>query len=172
MFSVILSMIGVMVGLMITATPFGIIMTGMGVISLAGVVVNNAIVLIDYIQKLRVSGMGKEAAVIQAGLVRFRPVLMTAITTILGLLPLTTGYGFNFKTFEWQTGGEMSQWWGSMGVAVIFGLAFATLLTLVVVPVMYKLLTDLVDRFGIKPAFQRKIEFTKMVNGIIRSDDE
>ena len=172
MFSVILSMIGVMAGLMITGTPFGIIMTGMGVISLAGVVVNNAIVLIDYIQKLRVNGMGKEAAIIQAGLVRFRPVLMTAITTILGLLPLTTGYGFNFKTFEFQSGGEMSQWWGSMGVAVIFGLAFATLLTLVVVPVMYKLLTDVADRFGVKPAFQRKAEFAKMVNGITRTDDD
>jgi multidrug efflux pump len=158
MCSVLLSMIGVLVGLMVTGTPFGIIMTGMGVISLAGVVVNNAIVLIDYIQKLQVRGFEKSQALIQAGLVRFRPVMLTAITTILGLLPLTTGIGFDFKSFKWQMGGDSSQWWGPMGVAVIFGLAFATLLTLVIVPVMYKLLTDITDRMGIKPAYARKME--------------
>ena len=147
-------------------------MTGMGVISLAGVVVNNAIVLIDYIQKLQARGFEKEHAVIQAGLVRFRPVMLTAITTILGLIPLTTGVGFDFKSFSWQIGSESSEWWGPMGIAVIFGLAFATLLTLVVVPVMYKLLTDLTERFGIKPAFQRKVEFVEHVDkpgtGIVR----
>ncbi len=172
MFSVLLSMIGVLLGLMLTGTPFGIIMTGMGVISLAGVVVNNAIVLIDYIQKLQVRGFEKEHAVIQAGLVRFRPVMLTAITTILGLIPLTTGIGFDFRSFSWQIGSESSEWWGPMGIAVIFGLAFATLLTLVVVPVMYKMLTDLTDRFGIKPAFQRKVEFVEHVDkpgtGVVR----
>jgi len=172
MFSVILSMIGVLVGLMLTGTPFGIIMTGMGVISLAGVVVNNAIVLIDYIQKLRARGFSKTEAVIQGGLVRFRPVVLTAITTILGLIPLTTGIGFDFKEFKWQMGGESSQWWGPMGVAVIFGLAFATLLTLVVVPTMYKLLTDLTDRLGIKPAYMRKLEYVehedKPGTGVVR----
>jgi len=172
MFSVLLSMIGVLMGLMVTRTPFGIIMTGLGVISLAGVVVNNAIVLIDYIQKLRVRGFAKDQAVIQAGLVRFRPVMLTAITTILGLIPLTTGIGFDFKTFSWQIGSESSEWWGPMGVAVIFGLAFATLLTLVVVPVMYKMLTDLSDRLGVKPAFQRKLEFVehkdKAGTGVVR----
>ncbi|MBN2289325.1 MAG: efflux RND transporter permease subunit, partial [Candidatus Glassbacteria bacterium] len=172
MFSVILSMIGVMIGLIATSTPFGIIMTGMGVISLAGVVVNNAIVLIDYIQKLRVRGFAKDQAVIQAGLVRFRPVMLTAITTILGLIPLTTGIGFDFTSFKWQIGGESSQWWGPMGVAVIFGLAFATLLTLVVVPVMYKLLTGITDRLGIKPAYLRKMETVehedKAGTGVVR----
>ena len=172
MFSVLLSMIGVLVGLMLTGTPFGIIMTGMGVISLAGVVVNNAIVLIDYIQKLRARGFTKTQAIIQGGLVRFRPVMLTAITTILGLIPLTTGIGFDFKKFEWQMGGESSQWWGPMGVTVIFGLAFATLLTLVVVPTMYKLLTDLTDRLGIKPAYLRKLEYVeheeKPGTGVVR----
>ncbi len=156
LFSILLSMIGVLVGLMITGTPFGVIMTGLGVISLAGVVVNNAIVLLDYVQQLQARGYEKDEAVIQAGLVRFRPVMLTAITTILGLIPLTTGFGFDFTRFRFVTGSESSQWWGPMGVAVIFGLGFATLLTLIVVPTMYKLLTDLTDRFGVVPAFVRK----------------
>ena len=137
MTSVLLSLTGVFLGLMITATPFGIIMTGIGVISLAGVVVNNAIVLIDYINQLVKEGMELNAALIRAGTVRFRPVLLTAATTILGLLPMAIGVSFNFKTFAWEIGGESADWWGPMAVAVIFGLAFATLLTLVVVPVLY-----------------------------------
>ncbi len=159
MFSVILSLIGVLIGLMVTGTSFGIIMTGLGVISLAGVVVNNAIVLIDYIQQLRHRGLEKVDAVITAGLVRFRPVMLTAITTVLGLVPLATGIGFNFIDFKWEIGGESSQWWGPMAIAVIFGLTFATLLTLVYVPVMYKLLTDFTDRLGFKPAYLRKFEY-------------
>ncbi len=161
MFSVILSMIGVLIGLMVTGTSFGIIMTGLGVISLAGVVVNNAIVLLDYIQKLRIRGYEKNDAIIQAGLVRFRPVMLTAITTILSLIPLTTGVGFDFTALKFQMGGESSQWWGPMGVAVIFGLAFATILTLVVVPTMYRMLSDLTDKLGIQPAFTRKIKHVK-----------
>jgi len=156
MFSVILSSIGVLVGLIVTRTSFGIIMTGIGVISLAGVVVNNAIVLLDYIQKLRSRGYDKKEAVVQAGLVRFRPVMLTAITAVLGLVPLTTGFGFDFITFSWQLGTESSQFWRPMGVAVIFGLTFATLLTLVYVPTMYILITDLTDRLGLRPAYLGK----------------
>jgi len=161
MFSVILSMIGVLIGLMVTGTPFGIIMTGLGVISLAGVVVNNAVVLLDYIQKLRIRGLEKNDAIIQAGLVRFRPVMLTAITTILGPIPLTTGLGFDFTRFRLQVADESSRWWSPMGVAVIFGPAFATILTLVVVPTMYRMFTDLTDRLGIQPAFARKIKHIK-----------
>ncbi len=139
MTSVLLSLTGVFLGLMLTATPFGIIMTGIGVISLAGVVVNNAIVLIDYINQLVKEGMELNAALIRAGIVRFRPVLLTAATTILGLLPMAVGISFDFKTLAWEIGGESADWWGPMAVAVIFGLAFATLLTLVVVPVLYSL---------------------------------
>ncbi len=134
--SVLLSLIGVFIGLLVTGTAFGIIMTGVGVISLAGVVVNNTIVLIDYYNKLRDRGLELTEAVIQAGLVRFRPVMLTAVTTILGLLPMATGISFDFSKMEWNIGGESSQWWGPMAVAVIFGLAFATLLTLNVVPVL------------------------------------
>ncbi|BBD07295.1 efflux RND transporter permease subunit [Desulfovibrio ferrophilus] len=132
--SVVLSLIGVFVGLLLTGTAFSIIMTGVGVISLAGVVVNNAIVLIDYYNQLKAGGMVVREALIQAGKTRFRPVVLTAVTTILGLLPMATGVSFDFMNFAWEIGSESSQWWGAMAVAVIFGLLFSTLLTLVVVP--------------------------------------
>jgi multidrug efflux pump len=144
MSSVLLSLVGVFLGLLTTRTPFGIIMTGVGVISLAGIVVNNAIVLLDYVIKLRDRGMPEHEAIITAGKIRFRPVLLTAVTTILGLIPLTTGFSLDFaRLFRGDLGhavvlgGESSQWWGPMGVAVIWGLAVATFLTLVIVPTMY-----------------------------------
>ena len=155
-FSVLLSLIGVLTGLMVTRTPFGIIMTGVGVISLAGIVVNNAIVLLDYIIQLRQRGMDKMEAIIQAGMTRFRPVILTAITTILGLIPLTTGFSVDFAAIfqgRWgevlMLGGESSQWWGPMGVAVIWGLSVATFLTLVVVPVMYSTIEPIKDVLSI-----------------------
>jgi multidrug efflux pump subunit AcrB len=145
--SVVLSLIGVFAGLMLTRTPFGIIMTGVGVISLAGIVVNNAIVLLDYIIQLQKRGLAKDEAIMRAGVTRFRPVILTAVTTILGLIPLTTGLSLDFSALvgsDWGRvlviGGESSQWWGPMGVAVIWGLAVATFLTLIVVPVMYSAL--------------------------------
>ena len=143
MVSVVLSLIGVFWGLILTATPFGIIMTGIGVISLAGIVVNNAIVLCDFIRQLRDSGMEKTKAVIEAGVIRLRPVLLTAVTTVLGLIPLTLGFNLDFFTGTLTTGGQSSQWWGPMGVAVIAGLTVATALTLVVVPVTYHSLDSL-----------------------------
>jgi multidrug efflux pump subunit AcrB len=130
--------------------PFGIIMTGVGVISLAGVVVNNAIVLIDYIGILRErDGLGVREALVKAGLTRFRPVILTAVTTVLGLVPLAVGLNFDFIGLysnlspELYWGGEQAAWWGPMAIAVIAGLAFATFLTLILVPVMYSLFTDL-----------------------------
>jgi len=147
LFSVVLSLIGVFIGLIVTGTPFGIIMTGIGVISLAGVVVNNAIVLLDYIIQLRQRGMSKRDAIITGGMTRLRPVLLTAVTTILGLIPMATGFYFDFKKFTWITGSESAQWWGPMAVAVIFGLAFATILTLVVVPVLYSVMEAVKERF-------------------------
>ena len=155
LYSVILSLIGVLAGLMITRTPFGIIMTGVGVISLAGIVVNNAIVLLDYIIQLRKRGLEKKEAIIRAGLTRFRPVILTAVTTILGLIPLTTGLSMDFGALlngdfgqALIIGGESSQWWGPMGVAVIWGLTVATFLTLVVVPVMYSTLEPIKTSLG------------------------
>lgn len=144
--SVALSVIGVLWGLMLTDTPFGIIMTGIGVISLAGIVVNNAIVLCDFIRQLREKGMSRKEAVVEAGSIRLRPVLLTAVTTVLGLVPLTLGLNIDFLGLSVSTGGESSQFWASMGVAVIFGLTVATVLTLVVVPVTYDSLDALTTR--------------------------
>lgn len=140
MTSVILSLGGVFLGLSVLGMPFGIIMTGVGVISLAGVVVNNAIVLIDYINRLRKRGLPIREAIISAGCTRLRPVILTAVTTILGLLPMVTGIAYDFRNMELSTVSESSQWWSSMASAVIFGLALATVLTLVVVPTLYSLI--------------------------------
>jgi multidrug efflux pump len=139
MTSVILSLGGVFFGLSVMKLPFGIIMSGVGVISLAGVVVNNAIVLIDYTNRLHQRGMHFREAIIAAGCTRLRPVLLTAVTTILGLLPMVTGIAYNFHEMEIAWVSESSQWWRSMASAVIFGLALATILTLVVVPTLYAL---------------------------------
>ncbi|MDY7094788.1 MAG: efflux RND transporter permease subunit [Acidobacteriota bacterium] len=144
--SVAMSMIGVLLGLMVTGLPFGIIMTGLGVISLAGIVVNNAIVLLDYGEQQWARGMERRALVVTTGVRRLRPVVLTAVTTILGLIPLSTGVELDFHTLAFTTGGESSQWWRGMGVAVIFGLAFATFLTLVVVPILYDLVLQLRER--------------------------
>ena len=129
-----------------------IIMTGVGVISLAGVVVNNAIVLIDYTNRLRKRGYELKEAVISAGATRLRPVLLTAITTILGLIPMITGVSFDFHKGAISWVSESSQWWQSMAVVVVFGLIVATFLTLIVVPTLYYLL----ERISIiqKNAFQ------------------
>lgn len=140
MTSVILSLGGAFLGLMLHGQPFGIIMTGVGVISLAGVVVNNAIVLIDYTNKLVARGYPLKEAVIGAGATRLRPVLLTAITTILGLVPMITGISYDFHQMAIAWVSESSQWWRSMAVVVIWGLCIATVLTLVVVPSMYYLL--------------------------------
>ena len=140
--AVLLSLIGVLWGLMVTGTAFGVIMTGLGVISLAGVVVNNAIVLLDYVEKLRASGVERHEALIEAGRTRFRPVLLTAVTTILGLVPMAIGLSIDFKSMRFFMGTQSSEWWGPMAVAVVFGLAFATVLTLVVVPTIYTFFDD------------------------------
>jgi multidrug efflux pump subunit AcrB len=135
--SVVLSLGGAFLGLFMIQSPFGIIMTGVGIISLAGVVVNNAIVLIDYTNKLKRQGMALTDAVIKAGATRLRPVLLTAITTILGLIPMVTGVSYDFHVMAISWASESTQWWRSMAIVVIYGLMVATLLTLVVVPTLY-----------------------------------
>ena len=159
MASVILSTIGVLLGLVIFNMDFVVIMTGIGIISLAGVVVNNAIVLIDYTnlvrQRRRQDLDVPEGeflpynellnSIVVGGKTRLRPVLLTAITTVLGLIPLAIGMNINFATLlssfdpEFYVGGDNATFWGPMAWTVIFGLTFATFLTLVIVPVMYLL---------------------------------
>jgi len=146
--TVVLSLVGVLWGLLITGMPFSIIMTGIGVISLAGVVVNNAIVLLDYVEQLRARGLSVEDALVRAGMTRFRPVMLTAITTVLGLIPMATGVSFDFARMKLLVGGASAEWWGPMAVAVIFGLSFATLLTLVMVPTLYAIKTHFGDDFA------------------------
>jgi multidrug efflux pump subunit AcrB len=141
--AVVLSLVGVLWGLIITGTAFGVVMTGLGVISLAGVVVNNAIVLLDYVEQLKKQGMETRDALIQAGIVRFRPVMLTAITTILGLVPMAVGISIDFGAGKLTMGSQSAGFWGPMAIAVIFGLAFATVLTLVMVPTFYSILEDL-----------------------------
>jgi multidrug efflux pump subunit AcrB len=166
MISVLLSTIGVFLGLAIFKMDFVIIMTGIGIISLAGVVVNNAIVLIDYTdllknRKLTEQGLTEDDdledslfidALVEAGYTRLRPVLLTAITTVLGLIPLATGMNIDFFLLyekfdpDFYVGGDNAIFWGPMAWTVIFGLTFATFLTLVIVPVMY-LLVDRMNKF-------------------------
>jgi len=153
--TVLLSTIGVLIGLLVFRMPFGVIMSGVGVISLAGIVVNNAIVLIDYIHVLRDrDGLGKHESLVLGGVTRFRPVTLTAITTVLGLAPLAIGLNIDFNRFYstlnpnifW--GGAQAAWWGPMAIAVIAGLTFATFLTLILLPVMHSLLDEMVEFFG------------------------
>ncbi len=148
MTSVILSLGGVFAGLAFMEMSFGIVMTGVGVISLAGVVVNNAIVLIDYTNRLREKGMEAHEAIIAAGCTRLRPVLLTAFTTILGLLPMVTGIAYDFHIMDISTVSESTQYWKSMASAVIFGLALATILTLVVVPTLYSIVCSTGEAAG------------------------
>ena len=153
MIAVGLSLIGVLLGLILTRTPFGL-MTFIGLISLAGIVVNNNIVLLDYTLQLRDRGYGKAAAIIEAGATRLRPVVLTALTTVIGLIPLTLGIGIDFVGFitdlrpNFQFGSENTQFWGPMGSTIIAGLSFATFLTLVVVPVMYSVYDSLSNRLS------------------------
>jgi len=140
LFSVLLSMIGVLWGLIITRMNFSVMMTGLGIISLAGVVVNNGIVLIDFINKLRDRGYELVDALVEAGAVRMRPVLLTAGTTTLGLIPMAQGWDFDFRALNIETGTGSMEFWGPMAIAVIYGLVFATVLTLLVVPAMYYLI--------------------------------
>jgi len=163
MTTVVLSLIGALTGLLICDLPFGIIMTGIGVISLAGVVVNNAIVLLAYTRQLQQRGMDLITAAAEAGLTRLRPVLLTAVTTIIGLIPMAVGISYDFHTFEWATKSESAQWWRNMAVVVIFGLGFATILTLVVVPSLYVMLSHLSARLGFRSFGSEHPELKKPV---------
>ena len=135
-----LSLVGVFLGLIVCGLPFNIIMTGIAVISLAGIVVNNGIVLLDFAQQLQRRGMGLVSATVEAGVTRLRPVLLSAATNFVGLIPMAVGISFDFHTFTWATKSESTQWWRNMSIAIIFGLSFTTVLTLVVVPALYVML--------------------------------
>ena len=132
--AVIMSTVGVMAGLIITGQSFGIVMTGIGVIALAGIVVNNNIVLIDTYARLVKAGMEPMEAVVRTGTQRLRPVMLTTITTIFGLLPMVFQVNIDFAARTISHGAPSTQMWVQLSTAVAFGLSFATLLTLFVTP--------------------------------------
>ncbi len=132
--AVFFSTIGVLLGLLIINQPFGIVMSGVGIIALAGIVVNNNIVLIDTFNRQRQLGRDAIEAVLRTGALRFRPVLLTTVTTILGLLPMVLGMNIDFIGRQISIGGPSTQWWTQLATAVAGGLAFATVLTLIMTP--------------------------------------
>jgi len=168
--SVVLSLIGVFLGLVIFQMDFVVIMTMIGIISLAGIVVNNAIVLIDYTKliidrKREELGLAENTklpipvlieCMVEGGKTRLRPVLLTAITTVLGLIPLAIGLNIDFISLLTEydpkiyVGGDNVMFWGPMSWTVIFGLTFATFLTLIIVPVMFYLVHRLNYRVASK----------------------
>ena len=151
LFSVVMSTTGVFIGLMITGQAFSIVMTGVGVIALAGIVVNNNIILIDTFDFLKDKMPTVREAIIKTGAQRIRPVLLTTFTTVLGLLPMVTMTNVDFVTREINRGSPDTQWWVQLATAIVFGLIFATILTLIVTP------SALMLRENIKTWYQNKI---------------
>lgn len=143
---IVLSLTGVFLGFAIFGMDISVVMTGMGIIAVAGIVVKNAIIIVDYTDKLIDTGMDKIEAIVRAGTTRLTPVLLTALSTILGLLPLAIGININFMTLfselrpQIYFGGDSQVFWSPLVMTIIFGLSFATVLTLIVVPTMYKLI--------------------------------
>jgi multidrug efflux pump len=132
--AVIMSTIGVLIGLLATGQPFGIVMSGVGVIALAGIVVNNNIVLIDTFDHLKARYADPAEAILRTGIQRMRPVLLTTVTTILGLMPMVFSTNIDFFTRAVTIGAPSTQWWTQLSSAIVFGLGFATILTLLVTP--------------------------------------
>lgn len=134
--AILFSTAGVLLGLLINGQSFGIVMVGMGIIALAGIVVNNNIVLIDTYNQLRADGLPPGEAALETGCLRMRPVLLTAITTVLGLMPMVLGVNVNLLEPSLGFGAPSTQWWTQLSSAIAGGLTFATLLTLLLTPCM------------------------------------
>ena len=133
------SVVGVLIGMLLTGQKFSVIMTGTAVIALAGIVVNNSIVLIDTYNRLKATGMELRDAAIRACGQRLRPVLLTTITTIFGLLPMALQINTDFFNRTIQIGSVTSAWWVQLSTAIIFGLTFATMITLILTPALLTL---------------------------------
>jgi multidrug efflux pump len=143
---VVFSLIGVLLGYMLFGMTISIIMTGMGIVALAGIVVRNGILLVEFTDKLKGQGVKTRKAIIQGGLTRITPVVLTATATILGLIPLAIGMNINFATLlrdfnpQLHFGGDNVMFFGPLSWTIIFGLSFATFLTLILIPVMYSVI--------------------------------
>lgn len=166
--TVILAVFGALIGMMVMGQKFSIIMTGTGVIALAGIVVNNAIVLLDTYNRMRFEGVDIPQAVVKTATQRLRPILLTTITTIAGLIPMASQININFFERVVSIGGITSIWWVQLSTAIIFGLGFSTLLTLILIPSMLALPRNLTNfangtqnltskLFGRKPGQKREV---------------
>ncbi len=150
--AIITSTAGVLLGLLITNQPFGIVMCGIGVISLAGVVVNNNIILIDTYNEMREKGHNTRMALIITGSLRLRPVLLTSITTVLGLMPMVLSLNIDFFERTIDFGAPSTQWWNQLSTSVAGGLTFSTILTLLLTPAMIMLGHNMYCKFkGLDP---------------------
>ena len=146
--TVILAVSGVLVGMAVTGQRFSIIMTGTGIVALAGIVVNNAIVLIDTFNRMRAEGVKDiRQAALKTAAQRLRPIMLTTITTILGLVPMALQINMNFFTQTISIGSITSIWWVQLSTAIIFGLAFSTMLTLVLIPSMLTMPKNISDNW-------------------------
>jgi multidrug efflux pump len=145
--AVVLSTIGVFIGVIVMGQGFGVVMTGVGIIALAGIVTNNNIVLIDTYDRLRREGVPVEQAILQTCRERARPVLLTAVTAVLGVLPIAFGLNIDFLNREVTYGAPSTQWWIQLSTAIVFGLSFATILTLIVTPASLSGLSKLRGRW-------------------------
>ncbi len=134
--AIVLSTAGVLLGLLFSGQSFGVVMVGMGIIALAGIVVNNNIILIDTFNQMKREGKAAYEAALETGCLRFRPVLLTAVTTILGLMPMVLGVNVNLLEPSLGLGAPSTQWWTQLSSAIAGGLAFATLLTLLLTPAL------------------------------------
>jgi multidrug efflux pump subunit AcrB len=145
MTEVVFSVIGVLLGMAVFKMDFSVIMMGVGVIALAGIVVRNGILLVEYTDILREKGRNVHDAIVEAGRIRMTPVLLTATAAILGLIPLAIGFNIDFETLfshgdpQIYLGGDSVAFWGPLSWTIIFGLSFATFITLIILPVMYLL---------------------------------
>jgi multidrug efflux pump len=144
--AVLLSTIGVLLGLLIMGQAFGVVMTGIGIIANAGVIVNNNIVLIDTYDRLRREGKAAYDAILETCRERARPVVLTAVTAILGVLPIAFGINLDFISREITHGAPATQWWINLSTAIVFGLGFATVLTLIVTPAALMGIANLAER--------------------------
>ena len=161
---IIFSIIGVLLGFTLMRMEFSVIMTGIGVVALAGVVVRNGILLVEFADSLMKQGYSIREATVEAGRTRMTPVFLTAMATILGLIPLAIGFNIDFVSLfsEWKPniflGGDNVAFWGPLSWTMIFGLGFATLLTLVLVPALMVIVSRTKGRLGLKTYEQKAME--------------
>jgi multidrug efflux pump len=148
--AVVMSTAGVLLGLLVLAKPFSALLTGVGVLALAGIVVNNNIILIDTFNHLRRANpqLDTRTVIVRATAQRLRPVLLTTVTTVCGLLPLASGYSVDLISRTIRAEGEMAMFWGPLSQAIVFGLSFATVLTLIATPAMLALPVAVKERLN------------------------